>query len=281
MMKNYRPPEQKPADNTPTSRRNLLTYLGFAGLTGVTLSFFGMGGLLFLLQQKQISESTPSNSISSPAIMDPTANISASPTPISPPPIVSRAEWGAKPPDHTAVNEFGFYNSVTNPEGWRVYEGELQDSYQTAVIHHSVVYNPDDAMTAKVVQNLHFRKGWADVAYHFMVGQNGAIFEGRELDARGTHVAGFNTGSVGICLLGNFEIDNPTIMQIESTRRLLQWLSYRLALTHLAGHQDFNHETQCPGAHLIPLLQNFALWSGLALGVGGYIPPADATPTAT
>jgi hypothetical protein len=34
-----------------------------------------------------------------------------------------------------------------------------------------------------------------------MIAKDGTIYEGRELNIRGAHVQGFNTGSVGIVLL--------------------------------------------------------------------------------
>ena len=85
----------------------------------------------------------------------------------------------------------------------------------------------------------------------------------------------FNTGSVGICLLGNFMNIAPTAPQIDSVRRLTQWLAQELQLTHLAGHRDFNDGTQCPGDNLFIYLDDFAQASGLERGVEGYIPPEE------
>ncbi len=189
--------------------------------------------------------------------------------------MVARSDWGALPPDHAAFNEFGFY-SLENPEGWRVYDVPLDQAYQTVIIHHSVVYEADDLSTLLEIQRSHReQRGWADVAYHYFVGQNGVLYEGRDIHARGTHVAGYNTGSVGVCLLGNFVEISPTEAQIITTRSLVSWLTANLKATYLAGHGDFNPQTMCPGINLAAYLDDFAFNAGLVRGVEGYIAPPE------
>ncbi|MCA9914400.1 MAG: N-acetylmuramoyl-L-alanine amidase [Anaerolineae bacterium] len=197
------------------------------------------------------------------------------PTP-APPEMVSREGWGALEPNHDARTEGGFY-SEENPNGWRVYEGDLADMYRTVVIHHTAFYEGTDLRTLAEVQRLHREdRGWADVAYHYFVGRSGLLYEGRALNVRGSHVGGYNTGSLGVCLLGNFMEQEPTDAQILSAQRLLVWAAKALALTHIAGHQDFNPETECPGTNLIPYITQFAAVTQLQVGTDGYIPPEDA-----
>lgn len=189
------------------------------------------------------------------------------------PRIVSRSEWGSREVNLAADNETGLY-SARNPEGWREYKGDLRDDYQTLVIHHSATYEIDDVNTMRVVQNLHMDdRGWADIGYHFCVGKTGSIFEGRVMSVRGTHTAGYNTGSLGVCLLGNFEEELPTQEQLSATFALVNWLSLRLGLTHVAGHRDFNDITVCPGANLYPYLVELAASANLLVGTAGYSGP--------
>ena len=186
--------------------------------------------------------------------------------------ILERQDWGAREPDHDAENETGFYGP-DNPEGWRVYEGDLRAIYRTVVVHHSVLYETDDPGTMRAIQQQHMElRGWADIAYHFGVGQSAQVFAGRPLNVRGTHVEGFNTGSVGVVFLGDFSLNVPAPAQIEAGRRLIDWLALRLELTHLAGHSDFNSGTDCPGQYLQEVLGALAESAGLALGTGGYVP---------
>jgi N-acetylmuramoyl-L-alanine amidase len=118
------------------------------------------------------------------------------------------------------------------------------------------------------------QRGFADIAYHFVIAADGKIFEGRSIGVRGAHVRGANTGSVGVVLLGNFEEAAPPEIQLRATRELIDHLrSSHHGITHLAGHHDFNLDSVCPGAHLYPLLENFAREHHLLYGTGGYVRP--------
>lgn len=200
----------------------------------------------------------------------------ASPT-IFRPPIVSRGAWGALPVNHQARYEYGFYQRGGNPEGWYVYEGSLRDSYQTLIVHHSSFYEADGRATLREVQRLHREdRMWADIGYHFLVDADGKIYEGRELAARGVHTAGYNTGSAGVCLLGDFRFAAPVAAQWEGMVELGRWLVAELALSHLAGHRQFNESTQCPGTALLARLPELAARLGVEYGTAGYVPTASA-----
>ena len=197
----------------------------------------------------------------------------AAPSPVSVPrpAIVSREEWGAWLVDVNARSEHGYYDKVSNPEGWYVYPDDLDASYQTVVIHHSAFYLADGMSTLLEVQRLHREdRAWADVGYHFMVDKDGTIYQGRDLTARGAHTAGYNTGSAGLCLLGDFRDEAPPPAQMQAGIALTQWLAYRLRLTHLAGHGQFNGWTVCPGSQVSSQLEELARLAGLQFGTDGY-----------
>ncbi len=249
------------------SRRQLLIGLS-AAATGTMLCATGGAASLVLL----IANQRPTPTTIPTLAPQPTGTL-------TPPPIIARADWGALAPDHTAANELGFY-SLTNPEGWRVYDTPLEQTYQTIVIHHSVIYGGDDDRTVREVQRTHQQeRGWADVGYHFLIGKNGSIYEGRQLEVRGTHVEGYNTGSLGVCFLGNFQVDAVNDAQFEAAQRLLRWLVARLQITYIAGHRDFNPQTECPGSNLDSYVTALAEAFNLIKSADGYRPPADATET--
>ncbi len=199
------------------------------------------------------------------------AAATASAAAISAPEIISREAWGAEEPDHTARAEHGFYDAATNPEGWLVYAEPLWEALNTLVVHHTA--SAIDGV--RDIQRLHMeRRGYADIGYHFLIGGDGLIYAGREVGARGAHTGGANTGTLGVALLGNFERGDPARAQLDSLRQLGAYLRAAYALTHLAGHSDFQPEaTVCPGAGLRPLLPGLAEELGLAFGTGGYTPP--------
>lgn len=253
------------------SRREILIGMGLVG--AATAACACSGSALLGLWWLNASPSEPASTPIPLSTLQPTQIVPR----IAKPPIVSRASWGGLPPNHAARNETGFY-SEDNVNGWRIYDGEIQDAYQTVVMHHAAFYEADDLTTLIEIQRVHRDdRGWADVAYHYFVGQNGIIYEGRDLNVRGTHVRAYNTGSLGICLLGNFMSESPTVAQLNSTLSLIKWVSEHLALSHIASHREFNLETQCPGNNLYVYMEQFVEASGLILGTGGYIPPDEAS----
>ncbi|HEX3049395.1 MAG TPA: peptidoglycan recognition family protein [Aggregatilineaceae bacterium] len=259
------------------TRRNFLGLSGAAAILGGITCIGGVSGYL-VLDYLTSSDPTDPQSLTPIPTTGPKSDSSRPTTlkQIDRPAIVLRADWGALEPNHEAKWEPGFY-SLTNVDGWREYEGDLRAIYNTVVVHHSVLYETDDYSTMREIQTEHMdTREWADVGYHFGVGKTGVVFEGRDLMARGTHVQSFNYGTVGVVLFGNFEEENPSQEQIESARRLIDWLALRLELTHLAGHRDFNEGTDCPGDNLYYYLEALAESAGLIHSTDGYTPPPEA-----
>ncbi len=185
--------------------------------------------------------------------------------------IIPRSEWGAVEPDLDASIE-GLYDPVSNPGGWLVYDEPLSKVLNTIIVHHSALPLSDGALE---IQSKHVQfKGFADIGYNFVIDESGQIYEGRCLTARGAHTGGHNTGTIGIVLLGNFELTEPTEAQLTTLKRLVRCLAREYAITHLAGHRDFQPQvTVCPGKNLEALLSNLATELRLEFGTGGYVEP--------
>ena len=47
-------------------------------------------------------------------------------------------------------------------------------------------------------------KNWEDIGYNFLVGEDGNIYEGRGWGKHGAHSKPYNSKSIGICMIGNF-----------------------------------------------------------------------------
>ena len=187
--------------------------------------------------------------------------------------IISRSEWGALEPDVQGSIE-GEYDAVQNPGGWFEYDTPLPQILNTIVVHHSALPLSDGPLQ---IQQKHMDfKGYADIGYHYLIDENGNIYEGRSLNVRGAHTGGHNTGTIGIVLLGNFEETEPTEAQISSLLKLSQCLRDEYQITHIAGHRDFQpDETVCPGKNLEALLSGFAQDLNLEFGTQGYVRPSS------
>lgn len=106
------------------------------------------------------------------------------------------------------------------------------------VVHHTAIpvrgdgRRPIERMRA--LYEYHAKnRGWGDIGYHFVIDEEGQIYEGRNGGRYvvGGHVYCANVGSIGIALMGNFESEKPTPQQVRS----LKWL-----MTDLADVYDIN-----------------------------------------
>jgi len=116
-------------------------------------------------------------------------------------------------------------------------------------------------------------RGWSDIGYHYVIlnpfpnykskkenkpqHTDGIIENGRPLDSddvieaheRGAHVKGFNTGTLGVCLVGN---ETFTVNQIEAAvkhvNRLLLRFGFNVA--DVWGHYEADDKKTCPNLNM-------------------------------
>ncbi|MEZ6187432.1 MAG: peptidoglycan recognition family protein [Planctomycetota bacterium] len=146
---------------------------------------------------------------------------------------------------------------ATLPAAWRV-KGERRWRY--IVIHHSAT----DAGGAKAFHREHAKKWQNGLGYHFVVGngthtQAGQIEVGTRWIRQGQGIDGAHAGNklynrfgIGICLVGEFNHDNPSPQQLDALRSLCRVLMKRYGITkdRVFGHQQVRKgHTDCPGRH--------------------------------
>lgn len=109
----------------------------------------------------------------------------------------------------------------------------------------------------KEIRGWHLQKGWKDVGYHFVIRRDGTVETGRPLNAIGSHVAGYNTESIGICLVGGQGAngtaeDNFTVQQKFSLELVVRGLKKVYPNAIVQGHRDFPGVTKaCPSFNAI------------------------------
>ena len=88
------------------------------------------------------------------------------------------------------------------------------DAVRFAVVHHTAGSNSytraQSASIVRGIQRYHvLANGWDDIGYNFLVDKYGQVFEGRfggvDRNVVGAHAQGFNQGSVGVALIGNYD----------------------------------------------------------------------------
>jgi hypothetical protein len=136
------------------------------------------------------------------------------------PAIVPRLSWGAD-------------------ESIRRNQPLYADRVRFSVVHHTAGRNgysrAEAAAIVKAIQLYHVKgNGWNDIGYNFLVDRFGTVYEGRfgglEKNVVGAHAQGFNTGSVGIAVLGTYSGGAPSAAAQEAVAKLVAW---RLDLAHV------------------------------------------------
>ena len=189
----------------------------------------------------------------------------------SAPAVIPRSAWGA---DESIVRE----KPLIAPE------------LRLAIVHHTAGANAysaaDSAAIVRGIEVYHVKaNGWNDIGYNFLVDKYGQLFEGRAggitRNVVGAHAQGFNTGSVGVAVLGSYGAES---ISPAAENALVQLLAWRLDVAHvdpaatltvasggnerfgvgdevtlraISGHRDTG-STACPGNALYGQLDQIA-----------------------
>jgi hypothetical protein len=188
--------------------------------------------------------------------------------------VISRKDWGAASADESKLKD--------RPMG----------TVRFITIHHTESPTPDripETERLKSIQRGHMVADhqWGDIAYHYLIGPSGKIYEGRSpafaassgtvyltpaewaasgqdalgqteaavpLDAHGRKLEppGATAGHLTVCLIGNFTNELPTPEAREAMARLVAHLlkTHSLKITDVAFHREVACWTDCPGQNL-------------------------------
>jgi hypothetical protein len=212
------------------------------------------------------------------------------------PSIVSRGGWGAEPAYMTWAPQF--YPS------------------KKLIVHHTATSDSytDRAGAEAQIRSIYYyhsvTQDWGDIGYNFLIDKFGTIYEGRysrdyaganptgdDATGRGVtaaHTAGWNSGTVGVALLGTLTTQDATPAARDALTRLLAWEASRnginpeateayvnpvsgatITSANIAGHRDYA-ATACPGDTFYPTLP--AVRRDVAALIAGSTPAPDTTP---
>ena len=63
--------------------------------------------------------------------------------------------------------------------------------------------------------------GWNDIAYNYLVCEDGRVYEGRGWNVQGSQALGYNEVSIGICIIGDYNRRLPVPAALNATQELL------------------------------------------------------------
>jgi hypothetical protein len=210
--------------------------------------------------------------------------------------VESRSGWGADPQYMSWVPEFSPAKKL--------------------IVHHTDTTNTylDQAGAEEQIRIIYYyhsvTQGWGDIGYNFIIDKFGNVYEGRYSRAygganpsgddaggksvTGAHTEGWNTGTVGIALLGTFASQDVTPAARQSLESLLAWEATRngidpqattafvnpvsgatITTANIASHRDYNGTTACPGDVFYSTLPTIR--ADVVARIAGSTPPANPT----
>lgn len=161
--------------------------------------------------------------------------------------VVRRADWGAESlkPNHDPMN-----------------------GVRRITLHHTdevpgIRARSDREIVAAIQRYHRNHLGWADIGYHYLIGRDGLVYEGRTATAQGAHSGGANNiQNLGIAMIGNFSRRMPTGGQMQALEAFLgdQQRAHRVGTAKVYGHRDLG-PTECPGTTLYGWLAQYKTYA--------------------
>ncbi|KAK3109084.1 hypothetical protein FSP39_022692 [Pinctada imbricata] len=165
------------------------------------------------------------------------------------PRIITRAEWGASPPGH---NPMPLLTQV--PKYFFIHHGASEPCFT----------KQECAAHVKSYQMFHMSpppkgRGWWDIGYSFVAGEDGNIYEARGWDEIGAHTKGYNDVGLAVSFIGDFRKRLPNDAALNAVKQLIECGVANGKVAHnytLRGHRDVGN-TECPGQMLYDLIQTW------------------------
>jgi len=98
------------------------------------------------------------------------------------------------------------------------------------------------------------KRPWTNIGYHYgieLINDTYEIFVGRQLNQIGAHTRGNNQGALGICIVGNYDIDEVTDDILKITTKLVKshMTIFNISANNIFGHNEFDTNKTCPGSN--------------------------------
>lgn len=126
------------------------------------------------------------------------------------------------------------------------------------VIHHSLTKDGEE-LNWRAIRKYHIQtNGWSDVGYHYGIERVGKVVTlqyGRSVLSVGAHVAGFNSNSIGICIVGNYDKIKPPKDLLNKAQIVVKALqdAFKIPRKNVIGHREaqelikYKSRKSCPG----------------------------------
>jgi hypothetical protein len=122
------------------------------------------------------------------------------------------------------------------------------------ILHHSLTKDSQTVSWQAIRRYHKYTLGWSDIGYHFgieLINNHLEILIGRLWNISGAHCKeqGMNGRSVGVCVVGNYDIDYLPSDTFDLTVKLVKQIqdTWSVSKTKVMRHSDFATYKSCPG----------------------------------
>ncbi|WP_291655913.1 peptidoglycan-binding protein [Bosea sp. (in: a-proteobacteria)] len=120
------------------------------------------------------------------------------------------------------------------------------------IIIHCTATPEGRGVSVETIRGWHKAQGWKDIGYHWVVLLDGTVKPGRPEAEIGSHVAGHNTGTLGVVYVGGVAADGKTAKDTRTPAQRAALLSHVKALIaryptikRVTGHNQYANKA-CP-----------------------------------
>ncbi|KAJ7316618.1 hypothetical protein JRQ81_002780 [Phrynocephalus forsythii] len=157
------------------------------------------------------------------------------------PAIIPRCMWGARPYKGTPTQlklplHFVYVHHTSSPsEPCRTFSACAADMRSMQRFHQDI-------------------RGWDDIGYSFVIGDDGYVYQGRGWHWVGAHTLGYNSRGYGIGFIGNYMKALPDAYDLELLKKNFLQCAVKGSKLHanytIHGHRQMVLTTSCPGDRL-------------------------------
>lgn len=119
------------------------------------------------------------------------------------------------------------------------------------IIVHCTATPEGRTVTVPDVITMHKQRGFATIGYHYLIGINGEVWKGRDINNPGAHTEGHNSDTIGIAYVGGMTKDmklpkdTRTDAQKNALINLIRKLKNEYKIEKVSGHRDYAAKA-CP-----------------------------------
>ena len=127
------------------------------------------------------------------------------------------------------------------------WKGQLKKRVKTnyIILHHTGAKTG----TVEGIHQYHRdSRGWTGIGYNYVIYKDGTIHEGRGLEYVGAHATDYNSISVGISCVGDFNTEKMGKAQYDSLVWLIGFIKGYYPNAKILGHKEVGN-TACPGKY--------------------------------